>query len=57
MEKRRKGKVKEPVGLTPLKDELLSNSFVECNKMVPDNTTINPQISEMMAPPLWPSQS
>lgn len=37
---------------TPLKDELLSNSFVDCNNMVPESTAIKPQISDMMLPPL-----
>lgn len=45
------------IDYTPLKEELLSKSLVECNKMVPESTTIKPHISVIMVPPLWPSQS
>jgi hypothetical protein len=41
----------------PLKDELLSNSLVVCNTMVPERTTMKPHISDMMLPTFWPSQS
>lgn len=42
---------------TPLKVELLSYSFVECNMMLPESTIMKPHISDIMLPPLWPSQS
>lgn len=51
---RRKGSKKF---YTPLKDELLSKSLVACNKMVPESTMINPHISDIVLPTLWPSQS
>lgn len=41
----------------PLKDELLSTSLVTCNKMVPESTTMNPHISDVMLPMFCPSQS